>query len=76
MKFKFFRFFYVDSYGYTYLIRVRFTSSNKHAWWNSIAQAVTFGECELTKFALSCIRFGANLSTPEGREDGRLGWPE
>ena len=53
-------FFHSDSYRCTYLTRGRFAWSDRHAGMTRgeiAAQAVTFGEYELTKFAFSCIRF-------------------
>ena len=59
VKVESFRFFHSVSYRYPYLTRVRFISSDRHAGMtlDDIAvQAVSSGECELTKFASSCIR--------------------
>ena len=53
-------FFYSNSFNYTYLTRMRFTSSARHAgmtFGELVAQAVTSDEYELIKFAFSCMRF-------------------
>jgi len=52
--------FYCDSYRDISKTRARFTLSDKHAGMTLgeiAAQAATSGECELNRFALSCINF-------------------